>query len=120
MHRLSLEQVEHAVGVIDPVFLRTPQFVCEPLGAELGVRLALKVETLNPVRSFKGRGADLLVSRVAPGTPLVCASAGNFGLAMAYACRKRGVPLTVYAGTTANPLAGGTGVRRPVRRGRPR
>jgi threonine dehydratase len=104
MHRLSLERVEHAAGVIDPVFLHTPQFVCEPLGDELGVRLALKVETLNPVRSFKGRGADLLVSRVAPGTPLVCASAGNFGQAMAYACRKRGVPLTVYAGTAANPL----------------
>jgi len=68
------------------------------------VRLALKVETLNPIRSFKGRGADLLVSQVAPGTPLVCASAGNFGQAMAYACRKRGVPLAVYAGTTANPL----------------
>lgn len=103
-HRLSLERVEHAARVIDPVFLHTPQFVCEPLGNELGVRLALKVETLNPIRSFKGRGADLLVSLVAPGTPLVCASAGNFGQAMAYACRKRNVPLTVYAGTTANPL----------------
>lgn len=104
MHRLSLERVERAAGVIDPVFLHTPQFVCEPLGGELGVRMALKIETLNPIRSFKGRGADLLVSQVAPGTPLVCASAGNFGQAMAYACRKRGVSLTVYAGTTANPL----------------
>src|SRR5690606_15312145 len=33
-----------------------------------------------------------------------CASAGNFGQAMAYACRAKGVPLTVYAATTANPL----------------
>ena len=104
MHRLSLERIERAAGVIDPVFRQTPQFVCEPLGAELGVRLALKIETLNPIRSFKGRGADLLVSGVAPGVPLVCASAGNFGQAMAYACRKRGVPLTVFAGTTANAL----------------
>lgn len=103
-HRPSLERVEHAARVIDPVFLHTPQFVCEPLGDELGVRLTLKVETLNPIRSFKGRGADLLVSTVAPGTPLACASAGNFGQAMAYACRRRNVPLTVYAGTTANPL----------------
>ena len=104
MHRLSLERVERAPGVIDPVFLHTPQFVCEPLGAELGVRLALKIETLNPIRSFKGRGADLLVAGAAPGAPVVCASAGNFGQAMAYACRKRGVPLTVFAGTTANAL----------------
>ena len=34
----------------------------------------------------------------------MCASAGNFGQAMAYACRARGVPLTVYAAETANPL----------------
>src|SRR5262245_47839156 len=103
-HRLSLERVELAARLIDPVFLNTRQFVCEPLGDELGVRLALKVETFNPVRSFKGRGADLLASRLTPGTPVVCASAGNFGLALAHACRRRGIPLTVYAATSANPL----------------
>jgi threonine dehydratase len=103
-HRVSLERIEYAAGVIGPVFLRTPQFVCEPLAAELGVRLVVKIETLNPIRSFKGRGADLLVSQVPPDTPLVCASAGNFGQAMAYSCRKRGIPLTVYAATAANPL----------------
>jgi threonine dehydratase len=103
-HRISLDNIERAAGVIDPVFLRTPQFVCEPLGAALGVRVALKVETLNPIRSFKGRGADLLVSRAAPGVPLVTASAGNFGQAMAYACRKRGLPLTVFASVHANPF----------------
>lgn len=60
-HRLSLERIEQAARVIDPVFLHSPQFVCEPLSDELGVQLALKIETLNPIRSFKGRGADLLV-----------------------------------------------------------
>ena len=39
-----------------------------------------------------------------PGVALICASAGNFGQAMAYACRARGVPLTVYAAEQANPL----------------
>lgn len=38
------------------------------------------------------------------GAALMCASAGNFGQAMAYACRARGVPLTVYAAEAANPL----------------
>src|SRR6186713_1765104 len=95
-HRVRIEDVEQAVDVIDPVFLRTPQFVCEPLSEALGARVAIKVETLNPVRSFKGRGAEVLVSRAAAGAPLMCASAGNFGQAMAYACRKRGLPLTVY------------------------
>lgn len=103
-HRVSIENIERAVGIIDPVFLRTPQFICEPLSEVLGTRVALKVETVNPIRSFKGRGADLLVARAALDAPLVCASAGNFGQAMAYACRKREIRLTVYAGVHANPL----------------
>jgi threonine dehydratase len=104
IHRVRLENIERAVDVIDPVFLRTPQFVCEPLSEALGARVAIKVETINPVRSFKGRGAEVLVSRAAGAAPLMCASAGNFGQAMAYACRKRGLPLTVYAGVSANPF----------------
>jgi threonine dehydratase len=35
---------------------------------------------------------------------VVCASAGNFGQGMAYACRKRGLPITVFAARGANPL----------------
>src|SRR5687767_797687 len=104
MHRLALERVELAARLIDPVFLHTPQFVCEPLSAALGVRVALKIETLNPIRSFKGRGADFLVSQASNDVPLVCASAGNFGQAMAYACRKHGLKLTIYASTNANSL----------------
>ncbi|MEX2303578.1 MAG: pyridoxal-phosphate dependent enzyme [Bryobacterales bacterium] len=102
--RLSIERIEQATRVIDPVFLRTPQFVCEPLGEILGVRLALKIETLNPIRSFKGRGTEFLVSQLRSGTRLLCASAGNFGQAMAYSCRKRSIPLTVYAAIHANAL----------------
>jgi threonine dehydratase len=102
--RITLQNIERAASVIDPVFLHTPQFICEPLETVLGVRVALKVETLNPIRSFKGRGADLLVSRATAGVPLVTASAGNFGQAMAYACRKRGLGLTVFASVNANPF----------------
>lgn len=105
--RLSLTRVHDAARTIDPVFLNTPQFVSEPLGDALGVRLTLKVETLNPVRSFKGRGADFLVSSlkdVQPMPQLVCASAGNFGQAVAYSARKHGLPLTIYAAENANPL----------------
>lgn len=105
--RLSLERVHKASGIIDPVFLNTPQFVSEPLGKALGIRITLKVETLNPVRSFKGRGADFLVSTlkdVQPTPQLVCASAGNFGQAVAYSARKHALPLIVYAAENANPL----------------
>jgi threonine dehydratase len=34
----------------------------------------------------------------------MCASAGNFGQAMAWACRAAGVPITIYASVNANPL----------------
>jgi len=101
--RLSLNEVEKAVHLIDPVFLNSPQFFQEPLGNSLGCKLLLKIETLNPVRSFKGRGADLLVSN-SKESELMCASAGNFGQAMAYSCRKANKKLIVYASTKANPL----------------
>jgi threonine dehydratase len=103
-HRLSLERIELAARTIDPVFLNSPQFVCEPLGDELGARVTLKVETLNPIRSFKGRGADLCVSRLPADAIIVCASAGNFGQAMAYACRKRKLEITIFASVNANAL----------------
>ncbi|HEX8830624.1 MAG TPA: pyridoxal-phosphate dependent enzyme [Longimicrobium sp.] len=102
--RISSERIAAAAREIDPVFTGTPQFEVEALGRELGFRLVCKVETMNPVRSFKGRGADFFVRGLAEGEPLVCASAGNFGQALAYAARRRAIPVTVFAAETANPL----------------
>lgn len=106
-HRLSLANIERAARVIAPVFRDSPQFDCEPLSQALGASLTLKVETLNPLRSFKGRGADFFMHESAgqlAGRTLVCATAGNWGQAMTYVCRARGWPLVVYSATTANPL----------------
>src|SRR5918992_5605205 len=102
--RLSLKRIEEASRCIDPVFLGSPQYEAEALGDELGLRLVSKVETQNPIRSFKGRGTDYLLHRLGGEEGrLVCASAGNFGQGLAYAARKRGVPLTVFAAQSANP-----------------
>lgn len=101
-HRLKIENMREAMDVIDPVFLDTPQYVAESLSERLGARVVVKVETVNPVRSFKGRGADYFVSKLKGETELFTASAGNLGQAMAYACRRRGVALTVYASEKAN------------------
>ena len=103
-HRLSLERIAAAPRTINPVFLDSPQYHAEVLDNVLGCRLVVKVESLNPIRSFKGRGAELVLSGISPGSRLVSASAGNFGQAMAYASRARGVSLTVYASVNANPL----------------
>ena len=105
MSSISIDRIREAHEVIDPVFVDSPQFVCEPLSGRLGVTTVLKVECVNPIRSFKGRGTDYLLHRLGPRPDgFVCASAGNFGQGMAYAARKRGGRLTVFAAVSANPL----------------
>jgi len=104
MGRLDLDRVRAAAAVIDPVFLGSPQYECGPLGAALGCSVTLKVETLNPVRSFKGRGTETVVAQLEQPTGLICASAGNLGQALAYSGVRRGIPVAVVAGRSANPL----------------
>lgn len=105
--RLDLARILLARTQISPVFLDTPQYECEPLSEVLGCRLILKVETLNPTRSFKGRGTETVLTRLQErGTAdaVVCASAGNLGQALAFGGRLRGIGVTVVASSAANPL----------------
>ncbi len=106
--RLSLDNIREAAFLIDPVFTASSQYDCEPLSGALGTRLTLKVEAVNPIRNFKGRGASYFVGKSVEGgggkNGFACASAGNFGQAMAYACRTHGIPMTVFAAKSANPL----------------
>lgn len=99
---LSVQRIALANGVIDPCFRNSPQFEAESLGKRFGCRLVVKVETPNPIRSFKARGAQFFVSRLQHRIPLVCASAGNFGQGMAYAARQHGIPLTVFTNNGAS------------------
>jgi len=99
---LSLENIREASQSIDPVFLRSPQFVSAELSDRLGRETVIKIETFNPIRSFKGRGADYFMRQIPSGRTVACASAGNFGQAIAYAGSARGVSVRVFAATTAN------------------
>ena len=103
-HRLSLQHIVAASEAIDPVFRDTPQYEAETLRERLGCRLVVKVETLNPIRSFKARGAQFILSQMSGSPHLVCATAGNFGQGMAYAARRRGWPITIFVGANANPM----------------
>jgi threonine dehydratase len=103
-HRLKIENMREAARLIDPVFLNTPQYHADWLSRSLGTKILVKVETANPIRSFKGRGAEYLASKFSSGTKLLTASAGNFGQAMAYACGRREIGRTVYASVNANPF----------------
>jgi threonine dehydratase len=101
---LSVKRIEEAARTIDPVFLNTPQYADEQLNAALARNVVVKVETANPVRSFKGRGADFFMERVDPGSTVVCSSTGNFGQAMAYAGRRRGIAVEVFVPENVNPV----------------
>jgi threonine dehydratase len=94
--RLDLARIEAARAVIDPVFLDTPLYRCEALEPALGCEVSVKLETANPVRSFKGRGSELVASLLTS-RAVVCASAGNLGQALAWSGRGRGLEVTVVA-----------------------
>jgi threonine dehydratase len=103
--RLDIRRIEAAVGKISPVFLNSPQYVCESLGRALGCRIVLKVQTINPIRCFKGRGIETVLSDLltAKGPQkVVCASAGNLGQALAYSGRLRDCSVTVTASSRAS------------------
>jgi threonine dehydratase len=105
--RLDLNRIRSAIPKIAPVFRNTPQFACPALGEALDCELIVKLETANPVRSFKARGTETVMARLAESTvaiSAVCASAGNLGLAMAYSGQRRGISVTVVAGAGANPV----------------
>lgn len=97
--RLDLDRIRAARDVIDPVFLASPLYQCDALGRQLGCTVSIKLETANPVRSFKGRGTELVASRLADqgATAVVCASAGNLGQALGWSGRRRGLDVTVVA-----------------------
>ena len=104
-HRLALADYAKAQDMIHPVFLNSPQYNCEPLSEALGCNLTLKVETANPIRSFKGRGASFLIQSLPKyESPIVGASAGNWGQALAFSCRQLARPLIMFASVNANPL----------------
>jgi threonine dehydratase len=87
--------------------LRTPLRHSAWLSDVAGADVFLKLETLQPTFSYKFRGALNAVLRLvetattqtgasAERPPLVTASAGNHGRALALAARTAGMPITVY------------------------
>lgn len=101
--RLDTARIQAARGLIDPIFLDTPLYPCEALEPHLGCGVSIKLETANPVRSFKARGTELVASLLAGdgSEAVVCASAGNLGQALAWSGRGRGLDVTVVASRRA-------------------
>lgn len=114
--RISAKAIEEARGRISAEFLDSRQLENDELSKAVGAQLLCKIESENAVGSFKGRGTQSFVNALPVSVKaLVTASAGNFGLALAYAGKRRGVAVTVYAAEMASTVkldrirsAGGT------------
>ncbi|MDI7861371.1 pyridoxal-phosphate dependent enzyme [Rhizobiaceae bacterium n13] len=98
---LSVAKIDDARRKIDPIFLNSNVLRSD----RHALSLVAKDETENPIRSFKGRGTAYFLAHLAgDGTPLVTASAGNFGQGLAYNAARHGRSLIVFASLNANPL----------------
>lgn len=105
-HGVTSERLEAAHRAVRAVMPPTPLLESRALGALLGRPVWLKAESTTPVRAFKVRGALAKVAELeAEGRhgALVTASAGNHGLAVAFAGRRFGRPVTVFVPEAANP-----------------
>jgi threonine dehydratase len=98
---VTLDAVEEARRNIAGIALRTPLVRCN---ADSGPETWLKLENLQPIGSFKIRGAANVTAR----TPrerldrgLLTASAGNMAQGVAFCARRLGVPATIIAPDTA-------------------
>jgi L-serine/L-threonine ammonia-lyase len=91
---------------LKPIHVPTPLWESPPLSAILGAPVLLKMETFQPVGSFKARGigAACQASYEAGARKLVCASGGNAGYAAAYAGRQLGLPTTIVLPKTTPAL----------------
>jgi threonine dehydratase len=84
---------------------RTPVLMLEPdeLGSSAGTPVAAKLDLLQPTGSFKVRGAVSLLAATDERSrrPVVAASGGNFGLAIAWAARRFGQQATIVVPATS-------------------
>ena len=97
MSAVGPAEIDCAAAGLPDALRATPCVRSEWLTAVAGRPVWLKLESLQPTHSFKARGAWNALRTMEDSTPpLVAASAGNHGAAMAWACDRVGRPLTVF------------------------
>lgn len=95
--------IPEAVDHLNGVTVRTPVHRAIRLSNATGSEIWIKREDLQPVRSYKLRGAHNLMSQLTEAEKsagVVCASAGNHGQGVAYSCAALGIEGTVVVPTT--------------------
>ena len=102
----SIEDIIEARDAIAGIAVRTP-LVLSALSGCTPDDVLLKLETLQPVGSFKLRGAAFAISRLDDAQKragVVCFSTGNHGRAVAYAARAQGIRATICLPSLASPV----------------
>jgi threonine dehydratase len=102
MDLVTIDEIRAAAEAIRPVAVRTPLVPC--LWADPDRPLWLKPESLQPIGSFKLRGAYHAISRLSEvdrPRGVVAYSSGNHAQAVAYAARAFGIPAVIVVEDSA-------------------
>lgn len=98
----SVADILAASEVLHSVVEKTPLTLNRNLSDKYGANIYLKREDLQVVRSYKIRGAFNKIASLnkkEKANGVVCASAGNHGQGVAYACNKLAIHCTVFMPT---------------------
>ena len=99
---IPLSEIQNARRIILNDAIRTPMLRLNVDSAP--AEIYLKLENLQPIGSFKIRGAANAIARLSPEQlerGVVTASAGNMAQGVAWCARRLGIPCTVIAPATA-------------------
>jgi threonine dehydratase len=95
--------VDQAARRLHGVARRTELRANQRLSESTGARVYLKREDLQPVRSYKLRGAYNFIAQLSPEAQahgVVCASAGNHAQGVAWSCARLGIKGQIFVPTT--------------------
>lgn len=95
--RPTLDDVQRARDLVADVVRHTPMIKSRFLSRTAHGTISLKAENLQRTGSFKLRGALNKIASLGPEIRgVVTGSAGNHGMALAYAARERGLSATIF------------------------
>ena len=104
---VTADAIDQAAAALRAHLAPTPLQYSRAFTAKTNCHVHLKVEGIQPTRSFKVRGALNKLIRMRPeerAAGVITASAGNHGQGVAFAAQVFCVPATVYVPDNANPL----------------
>ena len=96
----TLDELARAEGIVHEALRPTPAIAWPLIARRLGTVAIVKHENHNPTGAFKVRGGltfvDALLRRQPQTRGLISATRGNHGQSLAFAGRRRGLPVTIY------------------------